>query len=79
MTRMASDEELRSCLPRNEAHSKYPWEEWQDGQSRVATRHQDFGCGVQSFVSALHNRAIRDGLKVHTFRRGDSVIFWFER
>lgn len=46
------------------APGRYPWDEWLDGQFRVAVRGQDFESDLKAFRSALYAAASRRNLSV---------------
>jgi hypothetical protein len=58
-------------MPRHQ----YPWNEWADGQERVATYGKDFECGIPSFVTLVHHHARRLGKVATTSVDGLDVQF----
>ena len=36
---------------------RYDWDKWIDGKQHTAVQGEDFDCGAQSFVAALHYQA----------------------
>ena len=51
--------------------SKYPWDEWLDGQARILTPGEDFDATIQSFRTLAHGVANRRGLRLRTAERQD--------
>lgn len=56
---------------------KYPWDEWLDGQHRIAKRGEDFDKDTTelSFVRAIKRGAKRRGLGAHISVKDDGVHF----
>lgn len=46
--------------------SKYPWQEWCDGQTRILTRGVDFQCHIDSLTNHVHTWARRHGYRART-------------
>ena len=55
--------------------TKYPWDEWFDGQVRVAVYETDFSCTVGAFKSAVLKAAKRRRLTVKTRTYIDRIVF----
>jgi len=45
---------------------RYPWDEWTDGSTWIATPNEDFTCKVSSFRAALYDYATRGNMRVHS-------------
>lgn len=63
-------------LPRGR-RSKYPWEEWMDGEVHTAKAEVDFTCSIPSFVTGVHIKAKTNGMRAETSTSGDVVSFVF--
>lgn len=75
MTELAPDFRFR----RVGRAARYPYEEWSDGQTRIATRGVDFDCSVGSFQHLLWTYARRAGLRARTQRiESDRIAFRLE-
>ncbi len=63
----------------NRRNSKYPWDEWTDGQIRKAIKGEDFETTAADFRSMLHAAGGRYGMKVKTRTPHDqeSISFQF--
>lgn len=48
--------------------TKYPWDDWSDGQTRTLTRGIDFDCQTEAFQNAVYVYARRHNLKARTQR-----------
>lgn len=48
--------------------SKYPLEEWFDGQMRELVEGEDYECKRESLINMLHGKAATQNLKVHTVK-----------
>lgn len=48
--------------------SKYPLDEWFDGQPRELVAGEDFDCKAESLINMLHGKAAAQGLKVKAIR-----------
>lgn len=59
------------------SRSKYPWDEWINGNPWVATRGEDFHVACANFVATLHQKATSRGITVKTSTTGDKVTFQF--
>ena len=46
--------------------SRYPWEEWLDGQTRILTRGVDFTCGVKGMQNSVNVRSFRTNQTIRT-------------
>lgn len=46
--------------------SKYPWEEWMDGQTHTALAGRDFHVSVHNFRSMLRQKGYQAGMTVWT-------------
>lgn len=55
--------------------SKYPWDEWLDGQIRVIRRGEHFDSKVLSMQSNFHKKAEERGFRVRTSLDGDTITF----
>lgn len=63
----------------HQAHGKYPWSEWTDGQVWLAVAGEDFTCAPESFRAVLHNRATFERLSVSVRKCPDGMAFQFSR
>jgi hypothetical protein len=64
------------------AYTRYPWDEWTDGQRRRALKGEDFHCSAQSLRVRLYQEAKKREMKVTTRLEGrvgneDKVVFQF--
>jgi hypothetical protein len=58
--------------------TKYPWDEWLNGETHIITHGEDFDVSFQAMQAQLHTRAGKEGLKVRTKRlEGDKLAFQF--
>lgn len=46
--------------------SKYPWDEWFDGKTRILVQSDDFTVTPKSIQNTIHVNAFRRGVKVRT-------------
>jgi hypothetical protein len=53
--------------------TRYPWDEWLDGNIWQLTKGDDFPSDAYNFRNGAINAARRKGLKVRTSRSGDVV------
>lgn len=57
----------------------YPWEEWQDGQTRRIVRGEDFQVDPKVMQGQIKVRGSKVGRKTATNVQGDAVVFAFQR
>jgi hypothetical protein len=55
--------------------TKYPWDEWTDGDWWEITQGEDFTSEPSTMVSVLHNHAGRHQLQCEAHRRGNTIVF----
>jgi|GEM_PF-2956172 len=60
-------------------NSKYPWSEWQDGQTRKITRGDDFDVEAKVMQGQIKVRGSKVQRLTATNVQGDSVVFTFQR
>lgn len=48
--------------------SKYPLDEWFDGQMRELVEGEDYECKRESLINMLHGKAASQDLKIHTVK-----------
>jgi hypothetical protein len=66
---------------KNKGRSKYPWNEWTDGNTWEIVQGEDFFTVPPTMVVMLHNRARTMNLKVRTssyVKRGGQVCIAFQ-
>lgn len=61
-------------MPPRQGWSKYPWEEWMDGQIWELSYGEDFDCAPQNFVIQCHNKAKLLNCRVET-RTIDEIVY----
>lgn len=61
--------------------SKYPWDEWTDGEWRWAQRRVDYDTTREGFRAVLHGHARRKGLVCETYtdNLNPGIRFRFQR
>ena len=59
-------------------NAKYPWDEWQDGQTRRIVRGEDFDVEAKVMQGQIKVRGSKVGLKTATNVQGDAVVFAFQ-
>ena len=57
--------------------SKYPWDEWTDGQVYLAEQDKDYTCKLESFRDGLREHGHRNEMKVRTRVHPEGVVFQF--
>ena len=60
-------------MPGRSRASKFPWDEWFDGQVWLLVPGEDFESSVEGFRSSAHNAAKRMGFNLSTTVRDDCV------
>ena len=60
-------------------NAKYPWDEWQDGQTRRIARGTDFDVEAKVMQGQIKVRGAKVGRKTATNVQGDAVVFAFQR
>lgn len=48
--------------------SKYPLDEWFDGNVRELVEGEDYECKKESLINMLHGKAATQGFKIHTVK-----------
>lgn len=78
MSRTATQEEfnLLDLLAKRGRKAIYPWHNWLNGETWVATKDEDFTVSVTSFMSGLSNRAARENLTVKYTSPDDKQVFF---
>lgn len=51
--------------------SKYPLDEWFDGNVRELVEGEDYECKKESLINMLHGKAATQGVKIHTVKTED--------
>lgn len=59
--------------------SRYPWQEWTDGQWRLAKRGEDYVCKDASFQYLVYQQGYRRGMSGQALVCEDGVKFRFIR
>lgn len=62
---------------RNGRASKYPWDEWSDGNTYLAKEGKDYTCKTISFRDILREHSRREHIRVRTRAHTEGVIFQF--
>jgi hypothetical protein len=58
--------------------SKYPWDEWADGQIRRLVQGEDFDVKLETIIQSAYHHAKKNGVKVKVTKDSDkSVVVWF--
>lgn len=70
--------EVINTEPARTTQPRYPWDEWTDGRTWVATEGVDFDVTAANFRAQLHVKASKlAGKKVTTSVDGNKVTFRF--
>lgn len=65
----------RDTKIRAQTISRYPWEDWADGQWWQAVNGEDYTITDAGFRSCLYNWARINGMKAQSRRNADGVVF----
>jgi hypothetical protein len=64
---------------RHAANSRYPWDQWLDGQIWQITRGEDFDISTESMRVRLYPAAKARGGSIRTNVKGSTITFQFTK